>query len=131
MVTFFAQAQLSESVPQPHPGIRSFWSPEYITMPNIIWRLLLRSVVSWARFFAWDNAGNSIAARIAMIAITTSNSIRVKARSETEDNGRVFMVLRSYLMKLTISLHRVNTACTRSGTGALLNRQSSRNGVGR
>src|SRR5208283_5029079 len=31
-------------------------------------------------FLAWANTGNRIAARMAMIAITTSNSISVKAR---------------------------------------------------
>jgi hypothetical protein len=33
---------------------------------------------------AFDNAGNSIAARIAMMAITTKSSISVKARSDFE-----------------------------------------------
>ena len=33
----------------------------------------------FALAFALDNAGNSIAARIAMMAMTTSNSIKVKA----------------------------------------------------
>jgi len=34
----------------------------------------------WALFRAFAKAGNSIAANIAMIAITTNNSIKVKVR---------------------------------------------------
>jgi hypothetical protein len=41
---------------------------------------LFRHIVFFAAAFAWEKTGNRIAARIAMIAITTSNSIRVKAR---------------------------------------------------
>src|SRR5687767_12371588 len=40
---------------------------------------LLRQTVLWAFCFALLRAGRSIPARIAMIAITTSNSIRVNA----------------------------------------------------
>src|SRR5947209_20454560 len=34
--------------------------------------------MAWARIFALESAGSNSAARIAMIAITTSNSIKVK-----------------------------------------------------
>src|SRR5665213_1173420 len=37
-------------------------------------------LVVWAFFFAAASAGRSIAAKMAMMAMTTSNSIRVKAR---------------------------------------------------
>ena len=39
-------------------------------------RLLMQAMV-WARLFALESAGNSIAAKIAMMAITASNSIKV------------------------------------------------------
>src|SRR5262245_42502366 len=45
-----------------------------------IWRRLLMQEVCWPLDLARDNAGKSMAAKMAMIAITTSNSIRVKAR---------------------------------------------------
>lgn len=40
---------------------------------------LLRQVVFFAAALAWAKTGNRIAAKIEMIAITTNNSIRVKA----------------------------------------------------
>src|SRR5678816_4147652 len=40
---------------------------------------LLRHLVCCARDLALDNAGNNMLARIAMMAMTTSNSISVKA----------------------------------------------------
>jgi hypothetical protein len=43
-----------------------------------ICRTLLAHLVNCARAFALDNAGNNIAARMATMAITTSNSIKVK-----------------------------------------------------
>src|SRR5437016_6213501 len=43
-----------------------------------IWRMLLVHVVLRACSRAWAKTGKRIAARMAMIAITTSNSIRVK-----------------------------------------------------
>src|SRR5579864_3736886 len=42
--------------------------------------LLLMHLAVFARSFALASAGNSIAARIAMMAMTTSNSINVNAR---------------------------------------------------
>jgi hypothetical protein len=41
---------------------------------------LLRQAIVRARALALERAGRSMAARMAMMAITTSNSIRVKAR---------------------------------------------------
>ena len=45
-------------------------------------RMLLRQAIRRAASFARPRLGSSIAARMAMIAITTSNSIRVKARCD-------------------------------------------------
>ena len=42
-------------------------------------RICERQAVAFAFCFALDNAGMSMAARIAMMAITTSSSMRVKA----------------------------------------------------
>jgi hypothetical protein len=39
--------------------------------------MLFRQEMPWARILAFANAGSSIAARMAIIAITTSNSMRV------------------------------------------------------
>ena len=54
--------------------------------------LLLTQYASWALALARDNAGSSNAARIAMIAITTSSSINVKAlvffMNPTPTNGK-------------------------------------------
>jgi hypothetical protein len=51
-----------------------------------------------ARPFAWDNAGNKIADRMAMMAIITSSSIRVKApllapfaSAEVRETGKMLM----------------------------------------
>ena len=41
---------------------------------------LLTQVIEWALSLARLKAGSSMAARMAMMAITTSNSINVKAR---------------------------------------------------
>ena len=45
---------------------------------NPICFMLLKQEMPCARILAFDNAGNSIAARMAMMAMTTSNSISVK-----------------------------------------------------
>src|SRR6266487_6097795 len=51
-------------------------------MPIPICFRWLAQVIRLARSFARDNAGNSIAARMAMMAITTSSSIKVKPRAD-------------------------------------------------
>jgi hypothetical protein len=43
-------------------------------------------VIRWALSFARLSAGSNIAARIAMIAMTTSNSINVKAHDVERDD---------------------------------------------
>ncbi len=47
-----------------------------LAMPNCF--MLLTQVVVWAFFFALASTGNNIAAKMAMMAITTSNSMSVK-----------------------------------------------------
>src|SRR6185436_21192679 len=59
-------------------GKYSVWSPAYIINASPICLLLLTHAIPFALPLALDSAGSSIAARIAMIAITTSNSISVK-----------------------------------------------------
>ena len=46
--------------------------------------MLLMQSICCARNFALDNAGNNIAAKMAIMAITTSNSISVKAHNAGE-----------------------------------------------
>ena len=43
---------------------------------------LLTQLMRWARALARASAGNSMAARMAMMAMTTNNSMRVKARED-------------------------------------------------
>src|SRR5271170_1905430 len=43
----------------------------------VSWLRLFMHWMPWVCCLAFDNAGNSMAARIAMIAMTTSNSMRV------------------------------------------------------
>src|SRR5215831_8119515 len=47
-------------------------------------RLLLRQLIAWDLPLARDNAGRSSAARVEMMAMTTSSSISVKAAVESE-----------------------------------------------
>src|SRR5438105_758493 len=79
------------------PGGATTWrlSSGYIKQPTWICFRLLMHRIPCARILAWLSAGKSIAARIAMIAITTSSSIRVKAfvlfripPDESEEFGR-------------------------------------------
>jgi hypothetical protein len=55
-------------------------SPEYILNAKLTCFRLLAHAARRAASRARDNAGNNSAARIAMIAITTNNSINVKPR---------------------------------------------------
>src|ERR1035437_6151148 len=61
-----------------HEGIRPLSSPLYIVhaMPNC--RMLFRHAIFCAFALAEESAGNSNAARMAMMAMTTSSSIKVK-----------------------------------------------------
>src|SRR6516225_9455069 len=60
-------------------GVASLLSPQYIMKPKVNCLTLFRHWLWFARFLAEDNAGSSMAARMAMMAITTNNSINVKA----------------------------------------------------
>ncbi len=51
--------------------------------------------------FAWHNAGNNMAARIAMMAITTSSSIKVKPPGRT--SGAVDKAGNSGIVRLMLS----------------------------
>src|ERR1043165_1245677 len=53
-------------------------SPAYMTSARLICLLLLRQVTALALALALASAGSNNAARMAIIAITTSNSIKVK-----------------------------------------------------
>jgi len=59
---------------------RSAWSWAYICQASCSCFKLLLHWMDWAAAFALPRAGRSIAARIARIAMTTSNSMRVKAQ---------------------------------------------------
>ena len=50
-----------------------------MVIPRLIWCRLELQVIVHARCLAEASAGRSMAARIAMMAMTTSNSIKVKA----------------------------------------------------
>src|SRR6185369_10959954 len=54
----------------------------YMTQAKPSWRRLERQAVREAFILALERAGSSMAARMAMMAMTTSSSIRVKARLE-------------------------------------------------
>jgi len=53
----------------------SLW---YISVAFVSWFRLLRATTFFAAVLAWAKTGKRIAARIAIIAITTSNSMSVK-----------------------------------------------------
>src|SRR5260221_3069340 len=59
---------------------RSLKSPEYIIQAVVSCLRLLTQLILWAFNLAVDNAGRIIDAKMAMIAITTSSSINVKAK---------------------------------------------------
>lgn len=59
---------------------RSSLSTVNMNIAKVICFVLLMHLMPCALIFALESAGNNIAARIAMIAITTSNSIKVNPR---------------------------------------------------
>src|SRR4029077_7739621 len=65
-------------VPVLSGGKNSPLSAAYIRKPRPTWRLLLAQAMALALSLALLSAGRSIAAKIAMMAITTSSSISVK-----------------------------------------------------
>src|SRR5882672_1793869 len=62
--------------------MKSLLSPGYIAQPSVSCFRLLTHWIWRALSLARLSAGSSMAARMAMMAITTSNSMRVKARRE-------------------------------------------------
>src|SRR5438045_1348762 len=77
----------------------------------MIWRMLLRSVVSRTWSLARVNAGKRSAARMAIIAMTTNSSIKVKAMAI-----RASMLLLGFMINKHIGASRyVNVA----GRGAI------------
>src|ERR1035441_9785112 len=79
---------------EPDSGKSSLLSSANILMPRPIWCRLELQLMVHARCLALLNAGSSSAARMAMMAITTSNSINVNARS-MEVGFRDFIMLSS------------------------------------
>src|SRR5688572_6947462 len=63
------------------------------------WRRLLRQRAEWDEAFASDKTGNSKLARIAMMAMTTSSSMRVKPRSNPELESRSDLVTVAVVFK--------------------------------
>src|SRR5215469_3793576 len=60
------------------PAVLSLLSFAYMIQPSVNCFVLFIHAVPWARCFALLKAGNNIAARIAIMAMTTNNSINVK-----------------------------------------------------
>src|SRR5579862_2199914 len=100
-------------------------SSEYITQPSSTCLILFEQAVACALPLARDSAGSNVAAKIAMIAMTTNSSIRVKPRDQPEASpstiGRLLRVICRNLMVqegpiLTIGwqdLTRIWRACER------------------
>src|SRR5882672_3852574 len=76
-----SQPSTQPGEPKPSPlGTRNRrLSSEYMLQQSCNCLRLLRQLIPWALVLALLKAGSSMAASIAMMAITTSNSIRVKA----------------------------------------------------
>src|SRR5450756_547519 len=75
----FAPGPGAERAPDPG-GILSLKSLKYICSASAVCFMLEVQLARYAFRFAAASAGSSIAARIAMIAITTSSSINVNPR---------------------------------------------------
>ena len=73
------QTEFQYGLLDPPGGYISLLSPAYIAKDSSHWRLLFLQVVRCACSFALARAGNKRLAKIAIMAITTSSSIRVNA----------------------------------------------------
>ena len=73
------QTEFQYGLFDPPGGNKSLLSPAYIANESSHWWLLFLHVVRCACSFALARAGNKRLAKIAMIAMTTNNSIRVNA----------------------------------------------------
>ena len=74
------QTEFQYGLLEPPGGNASSLSPAYIVSDSSHWWLLFLQVVRCACSLARASAGSNSPASIAMIAITTSNSISVNAR---------------------------------------------------
>ena len=74
----------------------SFELKSFEYMAHEIWSCLrlLKHWADWALVLARANAGSNIAARMAMMAMTTNNSIRVKAPRTEDRVSLTFMASR-------------------------------------
>src|ERR1017187_1999780 len=86
-------------------------SPEYIAEAIPICFLLLKHWACWAFLFAEASAGRSIAARIAIMAITTSNSINVNAPAcgtqrarRRRKNCRIIILFLNVIFKTSLKI---------------------------
>src|SRR3989442_1019043 len=66
--------------------MRLLLSWAYWIQANVNWRMLFMHIIPWALALDLVNAGSSSAARMAMIAITTSSSINVNAHEPGKAN---------------------------------------------
>src|SRR5882724_2986316 len=73
--------------------MKSLLSKAYMCMASASWRLLLTQAVRLAFSFALAKAGNNNPARIAMMAMTTRSSIKVKAPSNLVLPGHQLLFL--------------------------------------
>src|SRR5207249_1866301 len=67
---------------EPHAGRTPRLSSTYINIPKDICRLLFMQLICPALALAFDNTGKRMAAKMAMIAMTTSNSIKVNPQRD-------------------------------------------------
>src|SRR6267142_4225604 len=63
-------------------AVMSLLSPAYMVQPSASCLVLFIQETPWAFCFALIKAGNNMAARMAIMAMTTSNSIKVKPRGK-------------------------------------------------
>src|SRR5262245_9776621 len=73
-------------------------------MPRAIWRRLLRHLIRLPFSLAALKAGNSMAARIAMMAMTTSSSMSVKPPCLERPLARGLAVLAEWLSDLSATV---------------------------
>src|SRR5208282_2061673 len=69
----------------------------YIVMPRPSWRKLFRHLVRWARSLELARAGKSMAARMAMTAMTTNSSISVNPGGRQSGTPRDMDLVLIYL----------------------------------
>src|SRR5262245_37868026 len=85
-------------------GIRSSLSLAYIIHANWSCFRLLRHLMPWAVALDFESAGSSIAARIAMMAMTTNNSIRVNALPSVQPRWLIAAAVGGDMLQLVLIL---------------------------